>query len=361
MRLAVLALSRLHVRIGREPGSSADTAVLDRARELAARMLHSISEALEAGVKGDPHPECLRELREIAERLRAPHDVTIRPQLAAMRADARWQLDALTGQLAAAVELAAHTSPTRRQEFERREAAQPWSLRLAGVLAVLRANLTLDSAAFRHALRLAACVVIADTVGRSIGWQRAYWAPMTVAIVLKPDFTTTFSRGVLRLAGTFTGLALATALFHSLAPSAMVQALLIGIFMFLMRWAGPANYGVLVTALTSLVVLLFAITGVAPAEVIAARALFTVVGRDDRAGRLPCLAHLGTHAGARGSGSPAGRVPRLFPGGAGRLPASRHGAAIRHSRRAWSGFARRAGWRAPRWKLRWRACGWSPA
>ena len=206
IRLAVLALSRLHVRMGREPGSGADTAVLDRARELAARMLHSISAALDAGVKGDPHPECLRELRELAERLRAPHAGDDSPQLAAMRADARRQLDALTGQLAAAVELAAHTSRTGGREFERREAAQPWSLRLAGVLAVLRANLTLDSAAFRHALRLAACVVIADTVGRSVGWHRPYWAPMTVAIVLKPDFTTTFTRGVLRLAGTFTGL-----------------------------------------------------------------------------------------------------------------------------------------------------------
>jgi uncharacterized membrane protein YccC len=276
--LAVLALSRLHIRIGREPDSGADTALLDRARELVARMLHSISGALEAGVKGDPHPECLRELRELAERLRSTHAGGESLQLAAMRADARRQLDALTGQLAAAVELAAHSSRTGGLEFERREAAQPWSLRLAGVLAVLRANLTLDSAAFRHALRLAVCVVIADTVGRSIGWHRPYWAPMTVSIVLKPDFTTTFTRGVLRLAGTFTGLALATALFHFLSPPALVQVSLIGVFMFLLRWAGPANYGVLVTALTALVVLLFAITGVAPGELIAARAIYTVLG-----------------------------------------------------------------------------------
>ncbi len=41
---------------------------------------------------------------------------------------------------------------------------------------------------------------------------------------------------------------------------------------------GPANYGVLVTALTALVVLLFATTGVAPAELIGARALYTVIG-----------------------------------------------------------------------------------
>src|SRR5262249_37866306 len=153
--------------------------------------------ALDAGVKGDPHPECVRELLELAERLRTAQSGDDSPQFAAMRADARRQLDALTGQLAAAIELAAHTSPTGSREFEIPEAGHPWSLRLAGVLAVLRANLTLDSAAFRHALRLIACVLIADTVARSVGWNRAYWAPMTVAIVLKPDFNTTFSRGVL--------------------------------------------------------------------------------------------------------------------------------------------------------------------
>jgi uncharacterized membrane protein YccC len=278
IRLALLALGRLHARIAREPDAAADAALLDRARELAARMLHSVSAALAAGVKGDALPECLGELHALAEQLRAADGASAAPQLAATRADARWQLDALTGQLASAVELAAHSSPGGAREFDRRERAQPWSLRLAGALAVLRANLTLDSAAFRHALRLAACVAIADALTRGIGWHRAYWGPMTVAIVLKPDFTTTFSRGVLRLAGTFTGLALATALFHALSPAAVMQALLIAVFVYLMRWTGPANYGVMVTALTALVVLLFAATGVAPAELIAARALFTVMG-----------------------------------------------------------------------------------
>ncbi len=278
IRLALVALRRLHVRLAREPGTASDTGILDQARELASGVLHSISGALAAGVKGDPHDACLRELRACGERLRASHGDGAAPQLTAMRADARWQLDALTGQLASAVELAAHTSQSGTREFERREAARPWSLRLAGVFAVLRANLTLDSAAFRHALRLAACVVIAESIARSIGWHRAYWGPMTVAIVLKPDFTTTFSRGVLRLAGTFTGLALATALFHAISSTAATLALFIAIFVFLMRWAGPANYGVMVTALTALVVLLFASTGVAPAELMPARALFTVVG-----------------------------------------------------------------------------------
>lgn len=278
IRLALLALGRLQIRMGREPGTSADTALLERAREIAARMLHSVSAAVAAGVKGDPHTERLHELRELAERLRAPHHSDAGPQLAATRADTRRQLDALAGQLASAVELAAHTSGSGTREFDRREAAQPWRLRLGGVFAVLRANLTLDSTAFRHALRLAASVVIADGLTRSIGWQRAYWGPMTVAIVLKPDFTTTFSRGVLRLAGTVTGLALATALFHAVSPTLAMQALFIAALVFLMRWAGPANYGVMVTALTAVVVLLFASIGVAPAELVAGRALFTVAG-----------------------------------------------------------------------------------
>ncbi|MEO8595761.1 MAG: FUSC family protein [Candidatus Solibacter sp.] len=278
MRLALLVLGRLHVRIRREAGADDQAKQLERALELTARVLHSISRALEEGVKGDPHTECLAELRQIAEHVRATCVENPTPALGGTLADARWQLDALTGQLASAVDLAAHTSKAGVQEFDRREAAQPWSLRLAGVVAVLGANLTLDSAACRHALRLAACVVLADALARSIGGQRAYWGPMTVAIVLKPDFTTTFSRGVLRLAGTFVGIGLATALFHAMALSAAWMAPWIALLVFVMRWAGPANYGVAVTALTSLVVLLFATTGVAPAEVMAARAVFTVVG-----------------------------------------------------------------------------------
>ncbi len=278
IRLALLTLGRLHVRIGREPETLAEVECLGRALALAGRILKSVGGSLAAGVKGDAHSECLTELRDLADLLREPRAHNCSPALAAMRADARWQLDALIGQLASAVELAAHASRTGIQEFERREAAQPWSLRLAGVFAVLRANFTLESAAFRHAVRLAVCVAIADTLTRSLGWQRGYWGPMTVAIVLKPDFTTTFTRGVLRLTGTFTGLALATALFYVLNPAVGVQAALLTLFMFLMRWAGPANYGVMVSALTGLVVLLFALSGVPPSQVMAWRALNTVAG-----------------------------------------------------------------------------------
>jgi len=101
---------------------------------------------------------------------------------------------------------------------------------------------------------------------------------MTIAIILKPDFTSTFSRGLLRLGGTLAGLALATGLFHFLAPGLAADVALIAVFAFLIRCYGPANYGVLVTALTALVVLLFALIGSAPAAVMMARGLNTAAG-----------------------------------------------------------------------------------
>jgi uncharacterized membrane protein YccC len=278
IRLALLALARLRVRIGRESGTEPETGTVVACGTLASKMLTSIAEALSAGVKGNPHIGCLRQMRTAAENLRQPNPSNRSPDLAALRSDARAELDALAGQLRFALELAAHTTPAGSEEFECQEAAQPWRLRLAGVWAVLRANLTRQSPAFRHAVRLAVCVAAADLLARAMGWHRTYWAPMTVAIVLKPDFTTTFSRGVLRLAGTFVGLAFATALFHILGPPIGLQIVLIAAFVFLMRWLGPANYGILATAITTLVVLLFAVTGIAPADVMLARGVNTVAG-----------------------------------------------------------------------------------
>ena len=303
IRLALLALSRLRVRIGRESLASGtapagpEARILDDCRTLAANMLTAIAKALSAGVKGDSQTGSWQAMCAAATSLRQPDRAdaspstispsTISPDLAALRNDARAQLDALAGQLRFALELAAHTTPAGIREFERQQAAEPWYLRLAGVWAVLRANLSFASPAFRHAVRLAVCVGAADLLARGMGWRRTYWAPMTVALVLKPDFTTTFSRGVLRVAGTFVGLAFATVLFHMLGPPIGWQIVLIAAFVFLMRWLGPANYGVLAASITILVVLLFAVAGVAPADVMAARALNTVAG-----GLISLLAYL---------------------------------------------------------------------
>ena len=210
--------------------------------------------------------------------MREPAPENISPQTLALKEDARFQIDRLAGQLRSALDLGAHATPAGLAAFERREASKPWSLRLGGTWATLRANFSWKSAACRHAVRLTACIAIGDALARGFELRRSYWVPMTIAIVLKPDFTATFSRGVLRLAGTFAGLTLATALFHVLPPSTYAEAVLLAVSMFILRAFGPANYGVLVTAVTALVVILIAMTGVAPKEVMAARAWNTAAG-----------------------------------------------------------------------------------
>lgn len=214
----------------------------------------------------------------MAEALREPDPARSSPQLSALQRDARLQMDALAGQLRSAVDLADSSTPAGIADFKRREAIRPWGLRLAGTLATLRANLNLRSAACRHAIRLAVCIAAGDALARGLDLRRAYWLPMTIAIVLKPDFTATFSRGVLRLAGTFAGLVFATAVFHLLPAALAVQVALIAVSMFVLRSLGPANYGILVAAVTSLVVWLVAMTGVSPKEVMAARGLNTLAG-----------------------------------------------------------------------------------
>ena len=321
MRLALMMLGRLRTRMARENPGCPDIGILDRYFAVSSTLLREIGNALAEGGPPRSAPEACRELEGLAESLREGCE-TVEMERAAMMREARFQMDALLGQIRSAVDLAGNATREGAGAFERREAAAPWRLRLAGTLATLRANLSLDSAAFRHAVRLAVCVGLGEAVGRYLELRRSYWLPMTVAIVLKPDFTATISRGVLRLSGTFAGLLLSTALFHLLPGGRWIEVALIGCFTFLARAYGPANYGILVTAVTALVVLLIAITGVAPATVMLARALNTAAGRRHRAGGILGLAHLGAHAGARSHGRHAGRLSRLFPRGAPRLRAA---------------------------------------
>ena len=276
MRLSLLTLSRLRVRIGREEEHAEAAAALDRFFELCSTLLAGIGRSLRSNESMEEDPDALDRIDALAEVLRLSRASS--PVLSALVADALHQMDALAGQLRSSVELASHATPEGLVEFERKESRTPWTLRLRGSLATLRANLTFESAAFRHAVRLAVCVALAAGIGRAVSWRRTYWLPMTVAIVLKPDFTATFSRGVLRMAGTLAGLAFATVLFHLVSTTVMTQIVLIALLTFVLRSFGAANYGILTAAVSALVVLLIGLTGVSAKDVIAARAINSVTG-----------------------------------------------------------------------------------
>jgi len=151
-------------------------------------------------------------------------------------------------------------------------------LRLGDRLEMLRANLTLGSEACRHAIRLAGTLALAAGVSHLVPLGHGYWLPMTVMIVLKPDFAATASRGVARSLGTLVGAALVTAVLAGLrpGPDALI-GLTVGLY-----WAAItllfANYAAFSICVASLVVALLAFTGQPEVALAADRAVYTLGG-----------------------------------------------------------------------------------
>jgi uncharacterized membrane protein YccC len=280
-RLSILTLRRLRTRLERDFDAHAEAATLTEALETAASALGALGQSIGAGAS---LPGDVAGLEKLAQQLRQS-----RPGSAALQAtinDARFQLDALSGQMRSAADVISDAMVEAGTAPERGEPRVSWLTRVRETLASLRANLNLESAACRHAIRLAVCIAVGNAVGRSYSVQRHYWIPMTIAIVLRPDFSATFSRGVLRLIGTLAGVVLATGLFHLWPDAVFAHIAVISVLMFLLRCFGGANYGVFATVITAIVVFLVSLSGVSPGPVMAARAFNTAVG-----GALALLAY----------------------------------------------------------------------
>lgn len=278
MRLSLLALTRFRLRISRDNPLHVGLPILDRYLEVAGKALDSLGDALlsddlpaDVDLRFSELESATRQLREVAAN--APSSFA-----EATAHEARFLMDALSGQLRATMDVVSRTVSAGEISAARAEARQPVWLRYTGSLAVLRANLNFESAAFRHALRLSICVALGEIVARSTGLGRSYWLVMTIVLVLKPDFSSTFSRGFLRVGGTLAGLVLATLMFHLHPSSESLLIALVFVLTFILRWVGPANYGIFTVNISALVVLFFAIIGVSPKQVIVTRGINTVAG-----------------------------------------------------------------------------------
>ena len=279
VRLSTFRLQRLRtdrIEEDREPAAVASShlaqSLVCQTLELCPHILSDAAKFLLSNKTSEKDPDCIAALDSILAKLHeGPGSDEIPPDIATA-------IDTLGGQLRTVLDLAENTVTTGPTKFEQTQAQYSWRLQVGNWLGTLRANLDWRSSIFRHAVRLASCVLIGDGLGRIVSWQRTYWIPMTIAVVLKPDFATTISRGLLRLGGTFAGLILATLLYHAIPTSALTELTLVGVFTLLLRSVGPANYGVFTTAVSGLIVFLIAVTGISPKEVVAERAVNTALG-----------------------------------------------------------------------------------
>jgi uncharacterized membrane protein YccC len=127
-------------------------------------------------------------------------------------------------------------------------------------------------------LRSALVMSVAMFLGRHFEADRGYWIPMTAAIVLRPDFQTTFVRGFSRIAGTLIGAVVATFLLRLLRGHEGPQVAGVIVAAAAAYLTFNPNYALFTVAITSFVVLVLSMRGLPGTTTIAARVLDTIAG-----------------------------------------------------------------------------------
>lgn len=134
-----------------------------------------------------------------------------------------------------------------------------------------------QSLSWRHALRTAVAIGVAQAVSLPVSSDHSYWIPLTVAFILKPDWAYTLIRTILRLGGTIAavlvlGYTAGWLIDHRLAY-VLVAFLLV---LVTLRWTS-GNYAIAAFAVTGFILLIDSTLDRGP-DLPLERLVFTVTG-----------------------------------------------------------------------------------
>ena len=130
----------------------------------------------------------------------------------------------------------------------------------------------------RESIRFGIVLAIAMVLGRHFEADRGYWIPLTTAIVLRPDFHTTFVRGAARIAGTLAGAVIATlglAIVRGHADLQVAGTIAAAAAAYL---AFRPNYALFTVAITSFVAMVLSLRGLPGTTTLEIRVLDTLAG-----------------------------------------------------------------------------------
>ncbi|MFF0744166.1 FUSC family protein [Streptomyces sp. NPDC004111] len=145
-------------------------------------------------------------------------------------------------------------------------------------LRAMRGELRRDSPVFRHALRVAAVSATGYAVGTALPLGHGYWAPMASVMVMRPDFSQTYSRAVARFGGTLLGVTLATGLVQLAHPGTELSAAIAVGCAFLMFLLLRTSYAVGQACVAAYVVFLLGMGGLQWTQTVPERVLLTLAG-----------------------------------------------------------------------------------
>jgi uncharacterized membrane protein (TIGR01666 family) len=141
---------------------------------------------------------------------------------------------------------------------------------------ILWNNLSFQSAAFRHSLRVVIACTVGFTIAKLIAYgHHSYWILLTIAFILKPAFSLTKQRNIERIIGTLAGGAIGI-LILLFIPNKNVQFVLMVLFMIGTYSFMRINYLVMVIFTTPYVLILFSFLG-SGFKVIAQERIFDTV------------------------------------------------------------------------------------
>jgi uncharacterized membrane protein YccC len=187
--------------------------------------------------------------------------------------------EALLGQLRSAWRAA--TTPAGNPTDRPRGAGVPRDPRpsaLSEAIATVRANLSFRSGFAQHGIRLAVVLGLATLAAHVLPLQRAYWIALTVALVLRNDFATTFTRGTARILGTLGGAIVASLVAHAIRPFPETLLALAVAFAFAGYVAFNVNYAAFSLTITCYVVFLLAFAGLPEHAALIDRVVETLIG-----------------------------------------------------------------------------------
>lgn len=164
------------------------------------------------------------------------------------------------------LEPSAKTAPRKRQSAGPSPAWRAWA-----------DHMTLRSPILQHALRLSVTLSIAMGLALYFHIPHGYWIPLTVAIILRPEFHATRQRARQRVGGTLTG-SLIAILAAVYIQDVRVLGLLGLILLFLASSHRSRNYGTYVFFWTPMIILLLDIQSVGDGMVALQRVANTLTG-----------------------------------------------------------------------------------
>jgi uncharacterized membrane protein YccC len=149
----------------------------------------------------------------------------------------------------------------------------------ARTLANIRANLSWQSEALRHALRNAATAAPAFAI--TLNWPSGFghWLTITLVMTMQPYVALTYARALERVGGTIVGGLIAAIIATVCTTPLSIAAALFPLAVIALA-VRPASFGLFIACLTPLVVLLSELgrPGESQLTIAAMRALYSVIG-----------------------------------------------------------------------------------